>query len=154
MGVLSTARRRALPSGLAATCASACPPPHPTVPTTAGEAPPPGPGSRPSRRFAPVPAYRCTTEGLQAAHAAAGLPFERDGVYLLHREAHYAAGSSPLALVWKDASCSKYVIDTDAQGGLWRAGGARQEVAFDWGFPSAHALGHGAIPAALCAGPA
>lgn len=53
--------------------------------------------------------------GLHAAlHGA--VPFSRDGVTLLHTEGHYALGASPLALLWKDASCSRYHLDTDAAG--------------------------------------
>nr|KAJ0189963.1 hypothetical protein LSAT_V11C800449030 [Lactuca sativa] len=33
---------------------------------------------------------------------------------LLH--AHYQIGNTPLALVWKDETCSEYVIDTDNKG--------------------------------------
>ena len=44
------------------------------------------------------------------------MPFSRDGVTLLHMEGHYALGASPLALLWKDASCSRYHLDTDAAG--------------------------------------
>lgn len=31
-------------------------------------------------------------------------------------EGHYALGSSPLALLWKDPKCSRYFIDTDSEG--------------------------------------
>jgi hypothetical protein len=65
---------------------------------------------------------RCTPEGLAAAHSGP-VPFTRDGVYLVHREAHYSAGPSPLALLWKDAVCSRYVIDTDPAGGWARGAG-------------------------------
>ena len=44
------------------------------------------------------------------------MPYPRDGLYLLHKEGHYALGSSPLALLWKDPLCSRYFIDTDQQG--------------------------------------
>lgn len=37
-------------------------------------------------------------------------------MYLLHKEGYYALDTSPLALLWKDAACSQYFIDTDAQG--------------------------------------
>lgn len=39
-------------------------------------------------------------------------PFTQDGVYLRHTAGHYALGgcSSPLALLWKDASCSRYLL--------------------------------------------
>lgn len=32
------------------------------------------------------------------------------------RHAHYQAGITPLALVWKDENCSQYVMDTDSKG--------------------------------------
>lgn len=44
------------------------------------------------------------------------VPYPRDGLYLLHMEGHYALGSSPLALLWKDPHCSRYFIDTDSEG--------------------------------------
>ena len=56
-----------------------------------------------------------SAEGLQSAYAAL-VPFQRDGMYLLHKESYYALDTSPLALLWKDATCSQYFIDTDAQG--------------------------------------
>lgn len=36
--------------------------------------------------------------------------------FFLIRHAHYQAGITPLALVWKDETCSQYVIDTDSKG--------------------------------------
>ncbi|RZC17367.1 snurportin-1-like isoform X3 [Glycine soja] len=33
-----------------------------------------------------------------------------------HKHAHYQAGITPLALVWKDENCSQYVLDTDSKG--------------------------------------
>ncbi len=44
------------------------------------------------------------------------MPYRRDGLYLLHKEGHYALEHSPLALLWKDAECSRYFVDTDAAG--------------------------------------
>lgn len=42
--------------------------------------------------------------------------FVHDGLCLLHKESHYAAGqSTPLVLLWKDAGCSTYLLDTDAE---------------------------------------
>ena len=35
---------------------------------------------------------------------------------LLNREAHYDLGLSPLVLLWKDAVCSQYFVDTDKDG--------------------------------------
>lgn len=48
---------------------------------------------------------------------AAARSFTRDGILLLHKEGQYEPGTStPLALLWKDAACSRYFIDTDAAG--------------------------------------
>ena len=44
------------------------------------------------------------------------MPFVRDGLLLLNKEGHYELGATPLALLWKDATCSRYVVDTDAAG--------------------------------------
>ena len=46
------------------------------------------------------------------------VPFVRDGATLLHKEGYYELGASPLALLWKDATCSRYHLDTDAAGVL------------------------------------
>jgi len=35
---------------------------------------------------------------------------------VVFRHAHYQAGITPLALVWKDENCSQYVMDTDSKG--------------------------------------
>lgn len=37
-------------------------------------------------------------------------------VDVFFRHAHYQAGITPLALVWKDENCSQYVLDTDSKG--------------------------------------
>ncbi|GIL69574.1 hypothetical protein Vretifemale_497 [Volvox reticuliferus] len=44
--------------------------------------------------------------------------FLRDGLYFLHRHGHYSPGlsTSPLALLWKDLGCSRYLLDTDSSG--------------------------------------
>ncbi|DBA77616.1 TPA: hypothetical protein ACH3X1_009415 [Trebouxia sp. C0004] len=65
--------------------------------------------------FVPVPAYTCSPEGLQQAYSTP-VPFQRDGLYLLHKEGHYSLSSTPLAVLWKDSSCSQYFVDTDANG--------------------------------------
>ena len=52
--------------------------------------------------------------GLREAYKGQ-VAYERDGVLLLHKEGHYHQGHTPLALLWKDTACSRYVIDTDAQ---------------------------------------
>ena len=54
-------------------------------------------------------------DGLKAAHSGP-VAFRRDGCYFLHKQGHYTLGSSPLALVWKDADCSPFHVDTDADG--------------------------------------
>eukprot|EP00887_Chlorella_sp_A99_P000428 scaffold17.g428.t1 len=76
------------------------------------------PTSARPRRFLPLPAYPATPAGLRAAHSSP-VPFTQasgqggggvpDGIYFLHREAHYTPGQTPLALVWKDAACSRYL---------------------------------------------
>ena len=53
--------------------------------------------------------------GLRSAHSEL-VQFERDGLYLLHKEGHYLLGQSPLALIWKDASCCRFLLDTDLNG--------------------------------------
>ncbi len=53
--------------------------------------------------------------GLASAHSGP-VAFVRDGLYLLHKEGHYALGQSPLALTWKDAACSRFLLDTDLNG--------------------------------------
>ncbi|KAK9837139.1 hypothetical protein WJX81_005845 [Elliptochloris bilobata] len=72
-------------------------------------------GPRHRYPFAPLTAYACDSGGLHAAlHGS--VPFVRDGVTLLHKEGYYELGASPLALLWKDAACSRYHLDTDAAG--------------------------------------
>ena len=55
--------------------------------------------------------------GLQAAYAGP-VAFRRDGLLFLHKEGHYDLGTSPLGLLWKDASSSRYFIETDAKGNI------------------------------------
>lgn len=52
--------------------------------------------------------------GLKEAYSG-HVPYERDGLLLLHKQGYYQQGITPLALLWKDGACSRYVIDTDAQ---------------------------------------
>ena len=54
-------------------------------------------------------------EGLQQAYSTP-VPFQRDGLYLLHKEGHYSLSSTSLAVLWKDSSCSQYFVDTGANG--------------------------------------
>lgn len=61
--------------------------------------------------------YPATPDGIAAAYSAhSPLPFVRDGLHFLTKEANYEPGHTPLALAWKDALCSPYFIDTDAEG--------------------------------------
>lgn len=85
-------------------------------------------------RFVPLPYQLCTPASLQQAYradvgaspeampvdanreggdapAAPGGAARRDGILLLHREALYEAGPSPLLLSWADASCSSRFYD-------------------------------------------
>lgn len=76
----------------------------------------------------PLPAFEATPEGILAAVGGGGKepssssssspsPFTRDGVLFLHKESAYTSGEpNSLALVWKDARCSRYVVETDAKG--------------------------------------
>ena len=57
----------------------------------------------------------CFADGLCSAYSDP-VPFQRDGLYLLHKEGHYSLTSTPLAVLWKDSLCSRYFIDTDAKG--------------------------------------
>ncbi|RDX87701.1 Snurportin-1, partial [Mucuna pruriens] len=66
-------------------------------------------------RFSLVPVYGCDSNGLCAAYSAP-VPYVKDGLLFYNKHAHYQAGITPLALVWKDENCSQYVIDTDSKG--------------------------------------
>jgi hypothetical protein len=56
--------------------------------------------------------------------------FVQDGLYLRHVEGHYDAGegATPLALLWKDEDCSRYLLVSPG------------EALVAWGWGSAHAL--------------
>ncbi|EEH56954.1 mRNA_cap_enzyme [Micromonas pusilla CCMP1545] len=60
--------------------------------------------------FAVPPTHDADVEGLRAAYEGA-VPFERDGILFLAKDGNYAIGASPLALQWKDARCSKHVLE-------------------------------------------
>ncbi|XP_071711675.1 uncharacterized protein [Rutidosis leptorrhynchoides] len=66
-------------------------------------------------RFSVVPVYNCDREGLQTAYTGT-VPYVKDGLLFYNKHAHYQTGNTPLALVWKDDTCSQYVIDTDNKG--------------------------------------
>ncbi|CAI5483887.1 unnamed protein product [Closterium sp. Yama58-4] len=48
--------------------------------------------------------------------AATQVEFTRDGLLFYNRHSHYTLGLSPLVLQWKDATCSRFIIDTDGSG--------------------------------------
>ncbi|KAJ7530257.1 hypothetical protein O6H91_15G086700 [Diphasiastrum complanatum] len=66
-------------------------------------------------RFCLVSVNECNEAGLQAAYCGP-TSFQRDGVLLYNRHAHYVLGITPLALLWKDADCSQFPLDTDSKG--------------------------------------
>lgn len=66
-------------------------------------------------RFNSVPVYNCDQEGLHSAYTGP-VPYAKDGLLFINKQAHYQTGNTPLALVWKDEKCSQYVIDTDNKG--------------------------------------
>lgn len=66
-------------------------------------------------RFSLVPICTCDLNGLQVAYSGV-VPYVKDGLLFYNKHAHYQPGNTPLALVWKDESCSQYVIDTDSKG--------------------------------------
>jgi len=69
-------------------------------------------------RIVPVPAFHASADGLTIAHSGPA-DYGRDGLLLLHKDGIYAAGAtSPLALLWKDAGCSRHPVDTDASGAV------------------------------------
>lgn len=65
--------------------------------------------------FSLVPVYGCDQSGLWSAYSAP-VPYVKDGLLFYNKHAHYQAGITPLALVWKDENCSQYVMDTDSKG--------------------------------------
>ena len=76
-----------------------------------------------AEQFSPVLYAPAEGGNIQQAYQGTGVPYVRDGLLFLHREGHYFGGaggkdslSSPLALLWKDMSCSRFSISTDAQG--------------------------------------
>ncbi|KAL5724816.1 hypothetical protein ACHQM5_008030 [Ranunculus cassubicifolius] len=66
-------------------------------------------------KFSVVPIYNCDLIGLHAAYTG-GVSYVKDGLLFYNKHAHYQKGNTPLALVWKDETCSQYVLDTDNKG--------------------------------------
>jgi hypothetical protein len=93
-------------------------------------------------RLALLPALPATPDGLLAAArgASAGpaLGFVQDGALLLHREGRYCPGQTPLALLWKDAGCSRYMLVPGGGGGGVR--GAARPALGPWGGDGAPSL--------------
>jgi hypothetical protein len=50
--------------------------------------------------------------------AALDADFTLDGLVFLHQSAPYVMASNPFVLRWKDHSCSRWAIDTDADGNI------------------------------------
>ena len=71
--------------------------------------------STPTRRnaflFAAAPSFPCDAEGVRRAYATEPCGFRRDGLLFLAKDGDYALGSTPLALLWKDAVCSARLLD-------------------------------------------
>lgn len=68
------------------------------------------------RTISSLPYYAATPSGLQSAYSNE-MPFRKDGLYFIHAKAQYQPGTmTPLALLWKDASSSRYHIDTNPSG--------------------------------------
>jgi hypothetical protein len=101
---------------------------HAGGPAAAGDGGGGGGGEGAAPEILALPALPATPEGLEAAargaSSGAALGFVQDGAYLLHREGSYAPGATPLALLWKDACCSRYLLVGGArgssQGVLWQ----------------------------------
>ncbi|KAJ0743070.1 putative snurportin-1 [Helianthus annuus] len=66
-------------------------------------------------RFSLVPVYSCDHEGLQTPYTGA-VPYLKDGLLFYNKHANYQMGNTSPVLVWKDESCSKYVIGIDNKG--------------------------------------
>ncbi|KAJ0513261.1 putative snurportin-1 [Helianthus annuus] len=66
-------------------------------------------------RFSLVPVYSCDHEGLQTPYTGA-VPYLKDGLLFYNKHADYQMGNTSPVLVWKDESCSQYVIGIDNKG--------------------------------------
>lgn len=69
--------------------------------------------------FVALPVYRATPRGIHAAYRefqSATSDFTQDGLHFIHTKSQYTHGQTPLALIWKDHQCSRFPIDTDAEG--------------------------------------
>ena len=70
-------------------------------------------------RVLPLPWYECSAAALRLSYGweaeTGGARAAKDGLLLLHREALYEAGPSPLQLAWSDAGCSERFYDYGSQ---------------------------------------
>lgn len=69
--------------------------------------------------FQLVAVYDATPQGITAAYKyfqQNNNVYPQDGLYFVHKQTQYILGQTPLALLWKNASCSPYHIDTEADG--------------------------------------
>ncbi len=55
--------------------------------------------------------------GLTAAYSTP-TPYTKDGLLLLHKYGVYQGGCTPTALLWKDGGCSRFAVDTNADGSI------------------------------------
>ena len=67
------------------------------------------------RRFDAVAFHDCREQGLLSSMYDF-VPFVRDGIVLQHKEGSYTHGPNELSLLWKDLTCSRYLIETDMDG--------------------------------------
>lgn len=62
-------------------------------------------------RIIPLVTYLCQRDHLLLAYQKAQVI--GNGILFLHKEGHYAVGKTPLALIWKDESCSSTYSDSE-----------------------------------------
>ncbi len=87
-------------------------------PAPAGAISEDGSGDSATFHVAATPVEKAAPETLARAYADP-FAYEKDGLILIHKEALYIQGEqTPLCLQWKDAQCSRYPIDTDADGNV------------------------------------
>ncbi|KAF5188693.1 Snurportin-1 [Thalictrum thalictroides] len=87
-------------------------------------------------KFSVVPIYSCDLLGLHTAYNG-HVPYVKDGLLFYNKHAHYQTGNTPLALVWKDETCSQYVLDTDSKGEV----PAQQQIGIKMFSSSQHSIG-------------
>lgn len=68
-------------------------------------------------RFDLVTHKPCTIQGLKEA-VNGSINYQQDGIIVAHKDGLYVPGSTPLMMLWKDASCSRFFLETDGDGNL------------------------------------